>query len=99
MLRVWPFLLFLCSICQNEVIIKTVNHLLNGGNDMDKRKIIITQNIDSQYYQQIHCIVPAWELIVGKDKDVWKDHIHDAEIIAGWKKGMEELFLKEELDY
>lgn len=64
---------------------------------MDKRKIVIAQNIDTQFYKQIQSIVPDWELIVGKDQDVWKDHIQDAEIIAGWKKGMEELFLKEEL--
>ena len=64
---------------------------------MDKRKIVITQDIDLHNYKQIQTIVPDWELIVDKDQDVWKDHIQDAEIIAGWKKGMDELFLKEEL--
>jgi phosphoglycerate dehydrogenase-like enzyme len=62
---------------------------------MKKRKIVITQNIDAHYCEQIQRIVPDWELIVGKDKGVWQEHIHDAEIIAGWKKGMEEYCLKD----
>jgi phosphoglycerate dehydrogenase-like enzyme len=62
---------------------------------MKKRKIVITQNIDAHYCEQIQRIVPDWDLIVGKDKGVWQDHIRDAEIIAGWKNGMEEYCLKD----
>jgi phosphoglycerate dehydrogenase-like enzyme len=57
---------------------------------MDKRKIVITQNIDSKYFELIQSIVPDWELIMGKDKDIWQHHIQFAEVIAGWRKGMEE---------
>jgi phosphoglycerate dehydrogenase-like enzyme len=61
---------------------------------MQKRKMVITHNIDSLYYTQIQEIIPEWELIVGKDQSVWEDHLIDAEIIAGWKKGLMEYCFK-----
>ena len=44
---------------------------------MDKRKIIITHNIDRYYYEQIQGIAPDWELISGKD--VTQDQLDNIE--------------------
>jgi phosphoglycerate dehydrogenase-like enzyme len=57
------------------------------------RKMVITRNIDQDYIPQIQAIIPDWELIVGKDKNIWQEHVKDAEIIAGWNKGLEEYCL------
>lgn len=56
---------------------------------MSKRKMVITHKLEQHYYKQIKEILPDWELVVGKEKAIWQDHILDAEIIAGWKKGLE----------
>ncbi|MGV3463791.1 MAG: D-2-hydroxyacid dehydrogenase [Heyndrickxia sp.] len=57
---------------------------------MNKRKLVITQNIDQRYTEKINEIIPEWEVIIGKDSSVWLDHLQDAEIIAGWKKEIKE---------
>jgi phosphoglycerate dehydrogenase-like enzyme len=57
------------------------------------KKMVITRNIEQHYREQIQAIVPDWELIVGKDTNIWQEHIKDAEIIAGWKNGLEEYCL------
>ncbi|WP_093215416.1 D-2-hydroxyacid dehydrogenase [Sediminibacillus albus] len=57
---------------------------------MSKRKIILAQDIEQQLYDQVRQAAPDWEIIAGKHKDSWQDHLHDAEIIAGWKQEMEE---------
>lgn len=60
---------------------------------MSKRKIVITNNIHQNEINQIKEIIPEWELIAGKEKEHWQDHVRDAEIIAGWKKGLEDQIL------
>lgn len=55
--------------------------------------MVITRNIDQHYITQIKDIIPDWELIVGKDKHIWQEHVMDAEIIAGWSKGLKEYCL------
>src|SRR4051812_40875387 len=60
---------------------------------MDKRKIVITHNLDQNLINQIKEVIPDWNIIIGKDEDIWQEHLHDAEIIAGWKKGIEEVCL------
>jgi len=57
---------------------------------MNKRKLIITQNLEEYLVNKIRDVVPDWELIVGKDASAWEEHLHSAEIIAGWKKKAEE---------
>ncbi|MBS4191927.1 D-2-hydroxyacid dehydrogenase [Bacillus sp. FJAT-49705] len=57
---------------------------------MDKRKMIITQNLDQDLIDSIKEIVPDWELVIGKDQTIWRDHLKEAEIIAGWKKDLAE---------
>lgn len=56
---------------------------------MQKRKIVITNTLNQNLIEQIKEIIPDWTMIVGKDRDIWQEHLHDAEIIAGWKKGIE----------
>ncbi|MDR7077073.1 phosphoglycerate dehydrogenase-like enzyme [Neobacillus niacini] len=60
---------------------------------MDKRKIVITHDLDQNLINQIKEVIPDWNIIIGKDEDIWQEHLHDAEIIAGWKKGIEEVLL------
>ncbi|MFE7061331.1 D-2-hydroxyacid dehydrogenase [Sutcliffiella sp. NPDC057660] len=62
---------------------------------MKKRIMVITQDIGDEYTQKIKALAPDWELIVGKEKDVWAPYANKAEIIAGWKKDLEELSLRE----
>ncbi|MGG3468290.1 D-2-hydroxyacid dehydrogenase [Neobacillus pocheonensis] len=57
------------------------------------RKLVVTHNLEQELVEQIKETIPEWELIVGKDKEVWQGHVKDAEIIAGWKKGLEEYCL------
>jgi phosphoglycerate dehydrogenase-like enzyme len=56
---------------------------------MLKRKIVITHTLNQNHIEQIKEIIPDWTIIVGKDRDIWQEHLQDAEIIAGWKKGIE----------
>lgn len=56
---------------------------------MQKRKIVITHPLEKNLIDQIKEIIPDWTIIMGKDREFWHEHLHDAEIIAGWKKGIE----------
>lgn len=60
---------------------------------MHKKKMVITNSLDDYLIKQIKEIIPDWNIIVGKDRDIWQEHLQDAEIIAGWKKGIEEVCL------
>ncbi|MEH7437731.1 D-2-hydroxyacid dehydrogenase [Neobacillus drentensis] len=60
---------------------------------MQKRKLVITHNLDQDHINLLENILPDWELLIGKDKEVWQEHFQEAEIIAGWKKGLEEEIL------
>lgn len=63
---------------------------------MAGRKMIIAQNIDQEYVDKVKHLVPEWELYTGKDPSVWKRHLNDAEVIAGWKKDMKRPLLNNE---
>jgi phosphoglycerate dehydrogenase-like enzyme len=67
---------------------------MNGGKLL-MRKMVIAQTLTLPIINQIKELIPDWELIVDRDENVWKDHLMDAEIIGGWKKGMEEFCLKD----
>lgn len=60
---------------------------------MEKRKLVITHDLQNEQVQQIRETAIDWDIIIGKDKNMWYDHIKDAEIIIGWKKEIEELLL------
>lgn len=53
---------------------------------MDKRKLIVTHDLDQGLISRIQEVVPDWELVISKDRDTWEPHLSEAEIIAGWKK-------------
>ncbi|WP_226037736.1 D-2-hydroxyacid dehydrogenase [Aquibacillus saliphilus] len=56
---------------------------------MTKRKIVIAENLNQDLLRLIKEAIPDWEIIAGKEKKSWENHVHDAEVIAGWKKEME----------
>ncbi|MDQ0256844.1 phosphoglycerate dehydrogenase-like enzyme [Evansella vedderi] len=62
---------------------------------MKNRKLVITHNIQQDLVEKVKEVIPDWEIIVGRDRDIWENHIEDAEIIAGWKKGIEKECLHE----
>ncbi|KEZ48130.1 D-2-hydroxyacid dehydrogenase [Metabacillus indicus] len=62
---------------------------------MSKRKMIIAQDLQEKHLTEIRELASGWEVIAGRDESVWRSHLADAEIIAGWKKGMEETCLHE----
>lgn len=48
------------------------------------RKLVVTHNLEQVYVNEMQAALPDWEIIVGKE--IYKEHIHNAEIILGWKK-------------
>lgn len=63
---------------------------------MAKRKIVIAHDLNENHTKLIKDIIPDWELIASKKKEIWQEHAADAEIIAGWKKGMDDYCLTPE---
>ncbi|MGG3891004.1 D-2-hydroxyacid dehydrogenase [Metabacillus fastidiosus] len=57
---------------------------------MTKRKIVITHDLQDEQLQRIKEIAIDWDIISSRDENIWLDHIKDAEIIVGWKKGIAE---------
>lgn len=63
---------------------------------MAERLMLITQNIDASYLQQIKELAPDFKVIAGRDKEKWEYYAKDAEVIVGWKNELEDLSLKSE---
>ncbi|MGG1572260.1 D-2-hydroxyacid dehydrogenase [Fictibacillus sp. NRS-1165] len=63
---------------------------------MTARKLLIAQNVDSSYVEKIQEVIPEWTIVTGRDKEIWQKEAPDAEVIAGWKKGMEEYTINKE---
>lgn len=63
---------------------------------MAERLMLITQNIDGSYLQQIKELAPDFKVIAGRDKEKWESFAKDAEVIVGWKNELEDLSLKSE---
>ncbi|MGJ7911825.1 D-2-hydroxyacid dehydrogenase [Neobacillus sp. LXY-1] len=61
---------------------------------MQRRKLVITHNLEVPLLEKVKKVIPDWEVIAGKNS--WQEHITGAEIIAGWKKGLEEYCLAPE---
>ncbi|MFJ7753753.1 D-2-hydroxyacid dehydrogenase [Peribacillus muralis] len=55
---------------------------------MSKRKLIISHNLNEPLVEKVKELVPDWQVIIGRSTDIWKDHLTDAEVIAGWKSSM-----------
>ncbi|MFJ7509071.1 D-2-hydroxyacid dehydrogenase [Peribacillus simplex] len=66
---------------------------------MPKRKLIISQNLNEFLLQKIKELVPEWTVITGRSPALWKDHIADAEVIAGWKSEMSESIIESEVKW
>ncbi|AZU60821.1 D-2-hydroxyacid dehydrogenase [Neobacillus mesonae] len=60
---------------------------------MKNRKLVITHTLEQELLDQIKAVIPDWELVASKEKEVWQETVKDAEIIAGWKKGLDEYCL------
>ena len=56
---------------------------------MKVRKLVITHTVEQKHIEQIKTIIPDWDVITGKDKEIWEGHLKDAEVIAGWRKSVE----------
>ncbi|WP_409299756.1 D-2-hydroxyacid dehydrogenase [Peribacillus sp. SCS-155] len=57
---------------------------------MEQKLMIIAQNISQEYIRKIEQTAPGWTVLTGRKQEAWQDRLHEAEIIAGWKKMMEE---------
>ena len=65
---------------------------------MPNRLILITQELDQARREMLADMLPDWKMVIGKQQAVWENHLADAEIIVGWKKGMEHLTSKHKMD-
>ncbi len=59
--------------------------MIKGGFVMAKRKMVITMNLAPNLMDQIKSHVPDWDIIAGRDKEVWGPHVNDAEVTLGYK--------------
>ncbi|MGE7760080.1 D-2-hydroxyacid dehydrogenase [Peribacillus sp. NPDC097895] len=55
---------------------------------MSNRKLVISQNLNEPLLQKVKELIPEWTVITGRSPEIWKEHIIDAEVIAGWKSSM-----------
>lgn len=60
---------------------------------MSKRKIVFVRAMKPESIQMIKEIVPEWDVISGQEPSDWESHLIEAEIIVGWRKGLEDLCL------
>lgn len=51
---------------------------------MTGRKMVITKDLSENLLEQIKYVVPDWDIIAGKDKDIWRPHVNEAEVILGY---------------
>ncbi len=53
---------------------------------MSTKTMILTQDLREDLLKNVKNVMPGWNIISGKNPEIWKSHLMDAEIIAGWKK-------------
>ncbi|MBM7570840.1 D-2-hydroxyacid dehydrogenase [Aquibacillus albus] len=61
---------------------------------MGKRKMVVAKNLQQELARKLQSSLSDWEIIIGKDKDIWQDHVQQAEVIAGWNNEVERLCLE-----
>jgi phosphoglycerate dehydrogenase-like enzyme len=66
--------------------IYTFRKRMEWGEEMQKRKLVVTQDLDTTLANQIIETIPEWDVIIGKDRSVWENHLNNAEVVVGWKK-------------
>ncbi|WP_338448702.1 D-2-hydroxyacid dehydrogenase [Niallia oryzisoli] len=57
---------------------------------MAKRKMVITKDLNEDLLDQIKRVVPDWDIIAGKDKEIWRPHVNEAEVTLGYKLELED---------
>lgn len=63
---------------------------------MANRKMVIVQNIPDELAQKVRTIIPNWDIIVGKEKELWQSHLTEAEIIVGFQSSMTDIIINSE---
>lgn len=58
-------------------------------------KMVLTMNLEEEHIDRIKEVAPEWDIIVGRDKSFWLEHLDEAEIIGSWNKQAEEKCLQE----
>jgi len=53
-------------------------------------KIVCVHSLSAEHVEQIKRVAPDYEVICGKDKAIWQEHLKDAEIMAGWNAAAKE---------
>lgn len=57
-------------------------------------KIVCVHSLSPQHAELIRGTAPGWELIAGKERELWLPHLKEAEIVLGWNAAAEEECLK-----
>ena len=52
---------------------------------MAKRKMVITKDLNQDILDHIKRVVPDWDIIAGKDQEIWRPHVNEAEVTLGYK--------------
>ena len=55
-----------------------------------KRKMVITKDLHQDLIDQIKQVVPDWDIVAGKDKEIWGPHVNEAEVTLGYKLELED---------
>jgi phosphoglycerate dehydrogenase-like enzyme len=63
----------------------------NHGRKSDLGKIVAVHSLESRHISLIQEAAPGWTIIDGSDRLAAQEHLHDAEIILGWNKLVDEL--------
>jgi phosphoglycerate dehydrogenase-like enzyme len=50
------------------------------------KKLVFTKKLSETHVEALRTIAPDWEIIHGKDSEVWLPHLKDAEIVGGWNR-------------
>lgn len=59
-------------------------------------KIVCFHALSEDHLKQIRLLAPGYEVIHGKEKEVWESHLQDAEIIMDWNASAVEACLRPE---
>lgn len=60
------------------------------------RRMVCVQAMSQERLERIREASPGWEIVQGKDSDVWRPHIRAAEIVIGWHPDVSRLCLEED---
>ncbi|QSO48959.1 D-2-hydroxyacid dehydrogenase [Alicyclobacillus mengziensis] len=55
-------------------------------------KVVFTLDLTADQIDRVRAVAKDWEVIHGKDKSHFGEHLKDAEVIAGWNRSVEDAF-------